>query len=724
MSRGHRWATRIQFIVVIACAAAALALAPSARAGTFTIRGTCGLWDAFNAIPSRIAVYPDCPTLVARNVGGAVSTPAGPPGGWVFYAPGGTSIASFTIEGNFYGTSGWQAAGYTEGGAFSGVPFASCPGATCPGGYQHLLGAGFNGGGAGAVVLRFRCGSVNGCPNHALFGFLHLFGASVTLTDHTAPGVAITGGSLVAGEWRRGLAAVDFSASDNSGIKLVRAFVDGSPRAEAMRGCSYWQKAPCPNGPGSLAISTAGLADGAHTVTVQVIDAGNNAGAHSRTIYTDNTPPVQPQNVVLEAGAGWRSTNRFGVRWQSPRQSASPIAEAVYSICPAGSGPDVQRRCVSGSRAVGAGSISDLRVPASGAWVLRLWLRDRAGNANPDSAVVLPGLRFDAEPPRLSLAEPDPNDPARISVHATDATSGIARGEIELRRQGEGTWRSLTVELAANGFSGVIDDEHLPDGAYDVRARATDHAGNETSTETLANGLAATVALPVRLKTRLAVGKVKRIRARGSRRGRARYRRILVPPPRTRYGRTIRLRGRLTTPGANPVAGANLEVWEQLTLPGAEWRQIATIPTSRSGRFTFKALRGPSRLLRFRYPGTATVRARTMTVALRVRATSSIRPSRRHLVNGEEVTFHGRVKGGPIPAGGKLVELQVYTRRRWRTFAQPRASSRTGLWAYRYRFEAIRGRVTFRFRARIRKEAGYPYELGTSRRVRVTVRGV
>jgi hypothetical protein len=45
------------------------------------------------------------------------------------------------------------------------------------------------------------------------------------------------------------------------------------------------------------------------------------------------------------------------------------------------------------------------------------------------------------------------------------------------------------------------------------------------------------------------------------------------------------------------------------------------------------------------------------------------------------------------------------------------------LWAYRYRFEAITGRVRFRFRARIRKEAAYPFDLGTSRQVRVTVRG-
>jgi hypothetical protein len=166
-----------------------------------------------------------------------------------------------------------------------------------------------------------------------------------------------------------------------------------------------------------------------------------------------------------------------------------------------------------------------------------------------------------------------------------------------------------------------------------------------------------------------------------------------------------------------------VEVWEQIELPGAQWGQIATVQTSRTGRFTFKALRGPSRLLQFRYHGTGTIRSRVSTVDLRVKATSSLRVNRHHVNNGDSVAFHGRLKGHPIPAGGKLVELQVFTRGQWRTFAQARANPTSGLWGYRYRFEAINGRVTFRFRARIRKEATYPYDLGTSRRVRVTVRG-
>ena len=215
------------------------------------------------------------------------------------------------------------------------------------------------------------------------------------------------------------------------------------------------------------------------------------------------------------------------------------------------------------------------------------------------------------------------------------------------------------------------------------------------------------------------------MRARGLRSGKARFRRVVVQRPRARYGRTIRLSGRLTTPGANPVAGAAVEVWERVALPDAPWTRVATVPTSRTGRFVFKALRGPSRLVQFRYYGTPTVRPRISTVELLIRGSSSL--GRRAIAASSTATRSSSVAtfaGRPLPPQGKLVELQVYTRRKWRTFAQPRADATTGRWSYRYRFESVRGNLRFKFRARVREETGYPYELGTSPRLSVLVRGV
>ena len=78
------------------------------------------------------------------------------------------------------------------------------------------------------------------------------------------------------------------------------------------------------------------------------------------------------------------------------------------------------------------------------------------------------------------------------------------------------------------------------------------------------------------------------------------------------------------------------------------------------------------------------------------------------MINGEYVTFRGRLKGGRIPAAGALVELQVRSRGKWRTFAQPRANAAPARWRYQYRFETVRGGARFRFRARVRRQAGYP----------------
>jgi hypothetical protein len=239
----------------------------------------------------------------------------------------------------------------------------------------------------------------------------------------------------------------------------------------------------------------------------------------------------------------------------------------------------------------------------------------------------------------------------------------------------------------------------------------------------LANGEMATRTLPLRIGTRLVVGVPKRIRARNSK-GKWRTRTVLRVNPRAHYGRTIALRGRLTMPGANPLAGADIEVWERMKVPGADWRRVSVIRTSRTGAFRFKALRGPSRTLRFRYPGTAMVRSRSTHVELGVRAMTSFRVNRRNVVNGEEVRFHGRLKGRQTGDTGKVLYVQVYTRGKWSTFATPRANRDTGLWTLAYRFSATRGLVRYCFRVVIPRETSFPYETGRSRSVSVTVKGL
>jgi hypothetical protein len=183
--------------------------------------------------------------------------------------------------------------------------------------------------------------------------------------------------------------------------------------------------------------------------------------------------------------------------------------------------------------------------------------------------------------------------------------------------------------------------------------------------------------------------------------------------------RRLRVRGRLVGPGGKPIAGARIDVLSQLHRAGARMRAIATTRTSRKGGFSFKAPPGASRTLRFGYRSHLddTAFTATLDVLQRVKASATLRASRRFVPRGGSVTFAGRLRGGYVPPRGKLVELQATDRGRWRTFALVR-SSRSGGFRYRYRFA---GSGRFAFRARVRFERAYPYVLGYSRRTSVSV---
>jgi hypothetical protein len=108
-------------------------------------------------------------------------------------------------------------------------------------------------------------------------------------------------------------------------------------------------------------------------------------------------------------------------------------------------------------------------------------------------------------------------------------------------------------------------------------------------------------------------------------------------------------------------------------------------------------------------------------VRVNVRAGVTLRARPKRVPRGGRVRFRGRLLGKPIPSVGKLIDLQAFDGGRWRTFETTRAN-RKGRFRARYRFTRTFSPRTFRFRARARREARYPYALGTSKVVRVRVR--
>lgn len=188
---------------------------------------------------------------------------------------------------------------------------------------------------------------------------------------------------------------------------------------------------------------------------------------------------------------------------------------------------------------------------------------------------------------------------------------------------------------------------------------------------------------------------------------------------RVRHGATVRIGGSLTTATGSALAERAVAVTlattgRRVELPGAL--------TDARGRFAYWLRMPRSGTVWLRFAGDGFNRAAERSIAVRVSAPVTARASRREALGGDTVLFSGRVGGGSLPARGKLVEVQAHFRGRWRTISTVR-STRAGRWRFAYRFRDRVGRASYRLRARVPTEGGYPFEAGSSAAVRVTVRG-
>ncbi len=284
----------------------------------------------------------------------------------------------------------------------------------------------------------------------------------------------------------------------------------------------------------------------------------------------------------------------------------------------------------------------------------------------------------------------------------------MSHGEIEMRASGAGTWHGLPTELRGSELVAYVDDERFRRGSYEFRARGEDHAGNEATTGKRTDGTVATFRLPARIDTRLVVGLRKRTR------------KGLDANVVARFGRLLRLSGRLTNADGQALDGATIEALQQRSDGTALPVGLAT--TSSAGRFRYVLRATRNRDLTFRYAGSRRIASASAPFHLHVPATTTIRVNKRSVRNGQSVLFAGRVRTRPLPVSGKLIEVQAYFRGSWRTFATLRADRR-GAWRFRYRFGATLGRVTYRFRAQVPSEGGYPFVTGRSRVAKVVVFG-
>lgn len=364
-----------------------------------------------------------------------------------------------------------------------------------------------------------------------------------------------------------------------------------------------------------------------------------------------------------------------------------PITDGGYITYSLDGGPPTMVR----------GDDVDVSIDIDGTHVLTYQAHDAAGNASPERSVT---VKIDGSAPTATFEPLRADDPTQLVVNVADATSGVAGGQIEMRREGSATFRSWPARMEDGKLVATLDDD-APDGRYLLRARVRDRAGNEVRADGRKDGQRMAVTLPVRTPTTMQVAKSTRTvdhRARPL------------------------IRGRLVTRDGRALRNAVVTVLDRAGA-GGRLKPIGSVRTDAKGRFRHRApARLPSRSIRYSYAGAKTIKPVFRDVPVKVRAGVTLATNRTWLLNGQSVVFSGRL-AGPVPKGGKVVALQARKRSGWVTFGTPRANRR-GVFKLRYRFTSTTGLQRYRFRAVAVREGAYPYETGASRTVRLTVRGL
>jgi hypothetical protein len=294
--------------------------------------------------------------------------------------------------------------------------------------------------------------------------------------------------------------------------------------------------------------------------------------------------------------------------------------------------------------------------------------------------------------------------PISTTYTASDPDAGILRTELLLdgapiAAHYYGASCSYTkLEPCPGSISDAYGGIVLPEGGHELAIRVTDAAGNATVTPLphLANG----VPCP---------GPTFALLANGKPAG------VTIP-----YGQSVTIEGHLGC-GNTPITGAAVQLSAD-SLAGMPFG-LGPVLTGSDGSFRYQLPPGPSRELTFGYraysnePG-PTTQAR-LQITVHPRMTLHISPRRTQ--NRRTIKWRGRIEGGPYPAAGMPVLVQVKEARRWQTFDE--LIVHNGEVDYEYTFLRTRHPTTYTFRDALPTggDVGYPYAASASAPVSVYV---
>ena len=322
----------------LVCAAVSLALAPPAKAGTYTVF-TCRLPSGASAPTDGWRVENDVPGLRHSDScasGGYLRSsmeengfPEGTRGGWAWTGPAAAALRSVTLWRSFaLGAFNGQASPYRDvvnnSQALEADTSAGSPiGNGNPSGGVPALGFHptnqVQHSNLGDNVLRVRVGcagfSFGVCPlGGGLAADQRIFAAWFRLEDSIDPIAQSVAGPLARGDVHAGEESVTFSAADiGAGVYRGLIEIDGNPvKAEVLDSnggrCvdaspgdsdsfQFVHLTPCKaSANGTIRLDTRTISDGPHDLRIRVEDASGNRGTvfGSAPITINNAPPLAP----------------------------------------------------------------------------------------------------------------------------------------------------------------------------------------------------------------------------------------------------------------------------------------------------------------------------------------------------------------------------------------------------------------------------------------------
>ena len=188
---------------------------------------------------------------------------------------------------------------------------------------------------------------------------------------------------------------------------------------------------------------------------------------------------------------------------------------------------------------------------------------------------------------------------------------------------------------------------------------------------------------------------------------------------RTYAKRALQIAGRLLNAQGTPIAGASLDVLQQIN--GAALELISHIQTTANGTFTSTIPAGASRTIEIGYRAFSddSNYSTTATITESVHAGVQLNVSRHITSSHGPITLSGNVLG-PVPAQGVVVEILVHYRGQWQPIRYPRTEPNGHFHAV-YKFQGAFGR--FPFRALVfSNQSAFPFATGESKPVDVITR--